>query len=206
MLVHRWNPVVPPVLREPSLLDSFGLPRFWATVWSLYQTADLASATKRKQLGYVEAFYLFSEGLVEFGALDDAIARVDLDLLGEVLEAYFISLRNQPTVTASTQLRWRIAFQFVRDTLLWLSKSNFSITRLQSIQARLERLDQLYAQLQIGRKHTQDILRALPATVVQALYEMLDPTSSANPFRDTRSKWRAFIVLNRPGYRGGCLI
>lgn len=195
MLKHLWDDCIPPVLREPALFDPNGLPRYWATIWSLYQTADWASATKRKQLSYVEALYQFADNHNGLGALDDAIGRVDMDTLGEILEAYFISLRNKPNVTESAQLRWHTAYQFVSDTIIRLSKSNLPIAHLQSIQARLDRLELLYAQLRIGRKRSQDILRALPAVVVEALYEMLDPVSEQNPFRDAQSRWRAFIVF-----------
>lgn len=209
VLKHLWHSCIPPVLRQPALFDSNGLPRYWATIWSLYQTADLSAGTLRKHLSDIEALYQFSDKLKGIGALDDAIGYVDIDALGEILEAYFISIRNQSTVTESAQQRWRSAYQFLSDVILRLSKSNLPTVRLQSIQNRLDRLEQLYAQLRIGRKRSQETLRALPAFVVEALYEMLDPESSTNPFRDTRSKWRVFIVfvlLLHQGLRRGELL
>lgn len=209
MLKHLWDECIPPVLREPALFDRNGLPRYWATTWSLFQASDLASATKRKQLSHVEALYQFTEDQNGLGVLDNAIGRVDIDTLGELLEAYFIFLRNQPTVTESAQLKWHTAYRFLRETILRLSKSNLPVARLQLVQARLNRLELLYGQLRIGRKRSQDILRALPAVVVEALYEMLDPTSAENPFRDARSRWRAFIVfvlLLHQGLRRGELL
>lgn len=209
LLKHVWDDSVPSVLREPALFDGNGLPRYWATIWSLYQTADLASTTKQKQLSYVESLYQFSENSRHLGALDDAIARVDIEMLSDILESYFISIRNQPNVTPSTQLRWRVAYQFLKDTILRLSKSSLPLAQLEAIHVKLERLERLYGQLRIGHKRTQDILRALPAVVVEALYEMLDPSSIANPFRDATSKWRAFLVfvlLLHQGLRRGELL
>lgn len=81
MLKHVWGRDIPPALREPALFDGNGLPRYWATVWSMYQTSDLALSSKRKQLGYVEALYRFSEKLNGPGILDEALWRVDIDLL-----------------------------------------------------------------------------------------------------------------------------
>lgn len=209
MLKHVWGECVPPVLREPVLLDGNGLPRYWATVWSLYQTADLASSTKQKQLSYIEALYQFTDNHVGLGALDDAIASVDMAKLGDLLESYFISIRNQPDVSEATQQRWHVAYQFLQNTILRLSKSNLPLAQLDTIHVRLERLERLYGQLRIGRKRSQDILRALPAVVVECLYEMLDPSSSTNPFRDTVSKWRAFtafVLLLHQGLRRGELL
>ncbi|MBE2259078.1 MAG: site-specific integrase [Rhodobacteraceae bacterium] len=195
MLKPLWDDCIPPILQEPSLFDVNGLPRYWATIWSIFQAADLAPATKRKQLSCVEALYQFADTQKGSGALDNAFGSVDIETLGELLEAYFVALRNHSGPAESLQLKWRTVFQFVTDIILRLSKTNQPVQRLQLIQARLNRLELLYGQLRIARKRSQDILRALPALVVEALYEMLDPESSKNPFRDARSKWRAFIVF-----------
>lgn len=175
----------------------------------MYQTSDLALSSKRKQLGYVEALYRFSEKLNGPGILDEALWRVDIDLLGELLEAYFISIRNLPTINESAQLKWHTAFRFVSDIILRLSKSNLPISQLQVIKGRLDHLETLYSQLRIGKKRSQDILRALPSVVVEALYEMLDPAGTQNPFRDDTSRWRAFLIfvmLLHQGLRRGELL
>lgn len=209
MLKHIWDHHIPQVLREPALFDENGLPRYWATVWSLYQTSDLASSTKRKALGHVEALYQFSENLHGLGILDDALFNVDIETLGELLEAYFVSIRNQPNINEAAQLKWQTAFRFVSDIVIRLSKSNLPISRLHMIKERLDHLEALYSQLRIGKKRTQDILRALPSVVVEALYELLDPVGPGNPFRDATSKWRAFLVfvlLLHQGLRRGELL
>lgn len=209
MLKHVWDRRIPHVLHDPALFDKNGFPRYWATVWSMYQTADLASSTKRKMLGHVEVLYLFSENLHGPGQLDDALFSVDIEKLGELLEAYFISIRNQPNINEAAQLKWQTAFRFISDIILRLSKSNLPTSQLQFIKGRLDHLDTLYSQLRIGKKRTPDILRALPAIVVEALYELLDPAEPRNPFRDATSRWRAFIVfviLLHQGLRRGELL
>jgi len=53
------------------------------------------------------------------------------------------------------------------------------------------------------------MLRALPANVVEVLYEMLDPTSSTNPFKREKTRWMMFvifIVLLHQGLRRGELL
>lgn len=175
----------------------------------MYQTSALASSSKRKLLSHVEALYQFSEKLKGPGILDDALGCVDIETLGDLLEAYFISIRNQPSINEAAQLKWQTAFRFVSDVILRLSKSNLPITQLQMIKGRLDHLETLYAQLRIGKRRSQDILRALPSVVVEALYEMLDPAGPLNPFRDSTSKWRAFLVfvlLLHQGLRRGELL
>lgn len=209
MLKHIWGHQIPRVLREPALFDETGLPRYWATVWSMFHTADLAPSSKRKVLSHVEALYQFSGTLHGPGMLDDALFSVDIEKLGQLLEAYFVSIRNLPNINEAAQLKWQTAFRFVSDIIRRLSKSDLPIAQLQQFQGRLDRLGTLYSQLRIAKKRNQDILRALPSVVVEALYELLDPDASGNPFRDDTSKWRAFIIyilLLHQGLRRGELL
>lgn len=200
---------MPPSLRGPILVDQNGLPRFWVSVWSLYAFSDLASSSVTKQLGYVESLYQFADQLEGVGFLDDAIARVDLGSLGRILEAFFVSIRNQSTIPESAEIKWRTAFGFVRETVLRLSKSNLPLDQINEIEVRLNRLNLLYQQLRVGRRRTQEILRSLPAGVVEALYHTLDPSSSTNPFVNDGARWRAFVifvVLLHQGLRRGELL
>lgn len=203
------NAQIPSVLRGPLLVDTVGLPRFWAAIWSLYAFPSLADSSASKQLRHIEAFYQFADGLKGPGALDDAIGEVDVEVLGEVLGAYFISLQNQPTLNQATQAKWQTALGFVQNTILRLSKSSLSTKRIQDIETSISRLQKLYQQLRIGKRRTQETLRSLPAVVVEALYAMLDPASAGNPFRNDAAKWRVFIlfiVLLHQGLRRGELL
>jgi integrase len=52
-------------------------------------------------------------------------------------------------------------------------------------------------------------VRSLAAEVIEALYELLDPESPRNPFRDGSSRWRVyiiFILLLHQGLRRGELL
>lgn len=98
MLKKYSGPSIPPSLRGPILVDSSGLPRFWVTVWSLYVYADLASTSKEKQLRHIESLYEFADRLKGAGRLDDAIAEINIGLLGEILESYFITFQNQSVI------------------------------------------------------------------------------------------------------------
>lgn len=68
------------------------------------QNSDLANSSKEKQLRYVEDFYEFAGQLKGYKPLDDVIADVDLEALGEILEAYFVSIQNQPIVNGSKRV------------------------------------------------------------------------------------------------------
>lgn len=151
---------IPASLRDPILVDSLGLPRFWVTIWSFYASADLASSSKVKQLRYVENLYEFADQLNGPGSLDDAIATVNIKILGEILEAYFVTIQNQSVVNKSSQTKWMTAFQFVRDIVLRLSKSDLPLKQIHVIEARVNKLNMLYQQLRIAKQRTPEILRS----------------------------------------------
>ncbi|MDP1594754.1 MAG: site-specific integrase [Gallionella sp.] len=209
MLRKYSGSTTPPSLRGPMLVDSAGLPRFWVTVWSLYVSADLANSSKEKLLRHIESLYEFADQLKGAGSLDDAIAEINIELLGEILESYFITFQNQSVINQSAQLKWQTAFQFVRDTVLRLSKSNLPLSQIHEIEGKLNRLTLLYQQLRIGKKRQQEIIRSLPAGVVEELYSMLDPESFSNPFGNMATKWKVyviFIILLHQGLRRGELL
>lgn len=209
MLKNYSGTFIPRSLNGPILTDSLGLPRFWVAVWSLYNSADLANSSKIKELRYVEAFYEFSDQLKGVGSLDDAISTINIEILGEMLEAYFIAIQNQSNVNKSSQVKWHTAFQFVRDIVLRLSKSDLPLKQIQIIEARLNKLNLLYQQLRISKQRTTEILRSLPASVIEALYLLLDPSSTTNPFKSISARWRVFtifIMLLHQGLRRGELL
>jgi integrase len=209
MLINNNLTSIPPVLCGPMLVDSMSLPRYWASIWSFFNHADLANSSKGKQLRYVENLYEFADQLKGYGTLDNVIAAVDINTIGEILEAYFVSIQNQPIVNFSTQLKWQTGFQFVQDTVLRLSKSNMKINELHEIEKKLNKLTILYQQLRIGKNRQQETIRSLPASVVEALYLMLDPESPKNPFGNISTRWKVyivFIVLLHQGLRRGELL
>lgn len=188
------NSLIPVLLQKPTLVDSKGLPRFWATIWQLYLPSDLARSTIAKQLAYVESFYQFADQLDGPGALDNAIANIDLTALGTVLESFFISIQNQP-ITTSSEAKWNTVMRFVGECVTRLSKSSPALNRINEIDARIARLNLLYKNLRIKKRKTQEPLRSLPADVIDTLYQNLDPQSANNPFRNNRTKWRYFVIF-----------
>jgi integrase len=198
---------VPRALRGPVLLDERHIPRFWAAVWITMAGSELASGTLTKRLRQIESLYAHADETAGEGALDDALGDLDFDRLGDILQSWFVRLRNQPTVSNATELRWRTGFDFVRTVTTWLAKGPRS--KSQAVEARLQRLATLYAQLHIRRDRQSESVRSLPSAVLETLYETLDPESATNPFKQERTRWRiyaAFTLLKNQGLRRGELL
>jgi integrase len=210
VLRQLTDPLVPASLRGALLVDdAHRLPRYWVSVWSLMSNHDLAASSQVKKLRYVENLYGHADRLFGNHALDDALAALNDVRLAEILESWFISIRNQPSVGPADESRWRTGFAFVMSVVTWLSKTTLPTDRLRQIEARLHRLSHLYGQLHIRQSRNTNQVRSLPASVVQALYEVLDPSSATNPFLRVHTRWlafTAFLLMLHQGLRRGELL
>jgi len=166
--------------------------------------ARLAPATLTKKLRYIESLYLHADALRGNGTLDRALANLDEVVLAELLESWFVSIRNQPAQNDADEARWRTGLSFVQSIVTWLSRSMIPDARLKRIEERLHRLSFLYDQLHIRPRETSQTIRSLPANVVSALYDHLDPVSLNNPFSRENVRWHvylAFFLLLHQGLR-----
>jgi integrase len=203
------DPLVPPHLRSPTLVSEAAVPRYWANIWSIVSMGHLAASTQTGKLRYIEDLYQHADRLLGPSGLDDALADMNDAALADVLESWFVSIRNRPRITRADELRWHAGLGFVTDVLTWLSRSRIPDDRLRDIEARLHRLSTLYGQLHVRKSRQTEMIRSLPAVVVEALYDLLDPVSSRNPFRHAKTRWRiyiAFILMLHQGLRRGELL
>jgi integrase len=188
------------------LTDDLGLPRFWAAAWILMVGGSLASSTLKQRLANIEAFYVNTDSNRQTGALDDAMGAVDLAALEEMLEAFFVTLTTVPDVGVTAEQRWRDSLAFVRDICERLTRTPNLSTRFEDLRLRLEHLNRLYGQLRTAKKSRSLMVRALPAAVMQALYDAVIPGAATNPFQNEASQWRAyaaFLLLLHQGLRRG---
>lgn len=183
-------------------LDHLNLPRYWAAIWSFYRSSELADSTLLKQLSYLDSFYCFSDEIEYAGALDDAIADIDIKVLGRLLEAYFIHLQNKQPINDATCKKWETAFKFLKDSLFWISKNAQNYQNFFETESKIRSLETLYGQLRIGTNKTQETIRSIPINLIEYLVEILDPTHPKNPFRNASSKWRVYVVFNLLLYLG----
>jgi integrase len=193
-------------LRGPLLIDQLGVPRYWASVWLAYQPSGLASSTLDKKLAGIEALYRYSDECFGLGALDDAIATIDTESLSSTLEGFFLTIKNKPPITATSEYRWQSALQFVLGSCSRLDRSS---NRWELLSSRLAHFELLNMHLHISKQRRPERVRSLPSDVVKALYEMLDPEAAHNPFRGSNSRWRVwviFILLLHQGLRRGELL
>lgn len=199
----------PAGLGGPILVNESGLPRYWPTVWLSLRPADHSDSTIIKLLGHIDSFYRYAEATIGAGAIEDAIAYCNLECLLDVLEGYFLSLRDRRPLTGASEECWQAAVRFVLESTKRAARASNASEQLHAIEARLNDFRLSTGHLYVGRRRNPERIRSLPADVVEVLYEMLDPTSQRNPFKGISSRWRAYIVfilLLHQGLRRGELL
>jgi integrase len=209
MLVTHNNPAIPHSLRGLALIEPTGLPRFWSAVWASFLPGDGAHSTLKKKLRAVEHFYRFADNLLGAGGLDVALAAFDLEAIGETLEAYLLALRHDPRLGASTEKSWQCVLRFLQEVLDRMARSASSLPSQDDLQGRLASFERFHGTLHVSRRRRPARVRSLPAAVVEALYEVLDPDSPKNPFREGTSRWRVYVIfmlLLHQGLRRGELL
>jgi integrase len=186
--------------RRPVLIDTSALPRYWPAVWTLMHGGGLADETLKRKLRHIDALYEHAD--ISGIQLDDALSRLQFDVLENVLESFFISLRNAPEPSSQVLTRWTTAFQFARDTCLRISKNPQARATLEQVHLQVSRLDQLYLGLRPKKKHLTAQVRAIPRQVVAELLDLIAPGSPTNPFCDDESQWRVFCLVTLLLYQG----
>lgn len=204
------NPKVPLPLQGWLLVDWRGLPRYWATVWSALEAASLEETTLGKKLAAIEQLYQSVEAQLGDDRLDLLIAQLDFNALESCLEGFFVSLRNRSAQNAADHSGvWRTAISFIKACTDRIARSGSFKTPIDEIHARLLRLERLHNSLNLRRTRRSETVRALPAAVLEELYELINPQSSRNPFRNDSLRWRNFsivLLMLHQGLRRGELL
>lgn len=208
------HPDVPELLRTPILVDEkLHIPRYWASIYSLIFFSNLSHATQSRKLRYIDSFYNFVDNKFGSGSLDLAIASTKLDKLSMYCESYFTFLLNNQAdgdKSNNVRLKWQIVYDFIYKITLYISKGNHSLEKVQQLELKFKLLNNLYQQLHIkNKRRSNPSIRSLPSNIIEYLYQLLDPESKLNPFRDINTKWRvftAFILLLHQGVRRGELL
>jgi hypothetical protein len=176
----------PAALLGPYCADSFGLPRYSATIWIDFLNGHLATSTRAKYAAAANELYLQAERMNPPVDLDAALLTADIADLEAVLTASLLS----STDGLNAQGRWRLSKKFVFSVLENVVRSDTA-----ELGRELRRVKSLYAQLRPAGRRPNVRLRAIPASALEELYEIFRPDSTRNPFRTEALRWRNFAIL-----------
>jgi integrase len=178
------------------LVDALGRPRYWASYSLARNRTSWADSTKFEYLSAIDRFYLFVEAQTGTDCLDELVASLDIDRLEACLDGFLARLRNEQARTGRSQATaWSVTTRFIRACLDDLVHHTAPGGRRRTLLQRLDRLASIADRLKTGRRRRRQKIRALPAAVVEDLYELAWPDSSRNPFRSTPNQHRNFVIF-----------
>lgn len=194
---------IPPALRGPICVAGTGLPRFYATLWLDVFKASLKSSSLSGHAFAIDAFYNAVQKQTGHDCLDRLISDFDFDAIESCLLGFLSQLRNDAAIKEIERSKaWSSVIAFVLGTLELGSPAG--MTRSNNIRNRLTRLDILHATLRPTKSASDAVIRALPPSVVEDLYQIFTPGSPRNPFKTRALQWRnllIFLLLLRLGLR-----
>ncbi|WP_184959506.1 site-specific integrase [Pseudomonas vranovensis] len=88
---------------------------------------------------------------------------------------------------------WASAFNFMLDVIRHVGSWTDEIRT--ALEARVLRLERLYAHLAPCKPRPPAPIRALPSIVIDDLYRIFNPLSIENPFRNERLRWRNYLIF-----------
>lgn len=183
----------------------FGVPRFWATVWSDILNPTLEPSSRQKYLAAIDRLYEAVREQHGADCLDRLIGEANGDALEECLLGFLAQLRNEAVIENSDKSStWKFSVEFVTEMLR--QAGNTAGARANEIQAKVLRLETLYRNLVPNPQKPPPPIRALPPLVIEDLYEIFKPDSPRNPFKTNSLRWRnllVFMLLLRLGLRRG---
>lgn len=189
-------------LAGPLLVDSIGIPRYCATIWSDVILAGLAPNTRIRHLYAIERFYRAVKSNTD-GDLDCMLITADFEAIESALLSFHTALRNEAKIKkTSSDAVWKSCYRFINDMLSYLGVR--AEIRARELDTRLRRIRRLYGQLSPSPPKPPLPIRALPSQVVKELCEIFDPMHHRNPFRSDRERWRnhlIFLLLLHTGLR-----
>lgn len=196
-ILNSQSELVPIALRGPILINPLsGAPRYWATVWASVDGANLAESTLQRRLHAIDALYQSVSVQTGDDKLDQLISELNFDDIEPCIAGFFTQLSNEAAQSGSDiSQRWATAFGFLKSTLDRLVQTSSEAHHIEELHAFLLRLERLYSSLRPLKKKRPLSLRALPAVVIEELYEIIEPSSPRNPFRTERGRWRNFILI-----------
>ncbi|WP_085595096.1 tyrosine-type recombinase/integrase [Thalassospira sp. MCCC 1A01428] len=195
---HIRSPNLPTDFNSIVVTDTRGLPRYWPTVWEALHGNALRKSTLSGKFSAIDRLYRFVADLMDEDCLDSLLFESKYSEIESCLEAYFISLRNDAGRgnKSNYNRNWKTAFEFVREILIrnQVQNQNSDIS-FNHLNQRIKRIERLYASLNVKRRPRRRPVRALPASVIEDLYEIADPLSKRNPFRSESHRWRNYSLF-----------
>lgn len=165
-----------------------GRPRFWATVWTLYEGHGWAENTLILRLRHLDKLYDFSDERFGEHSLDDALGRKDAPAVHAIASGFYSNLTSKSNLNTTDVQCWSAISQFFHYFAKQWAISDSQWVAFQAAVARP-------GSLRPAKMGQVRYMRALPDIVLRELLTVVDPSSEFNPFRSSGVRLRNRLVV-----------
>lgn len=185
MPVIRTDALPSHVVTESSVLPR---PRYWSTVWTLYEGRDWADNTLTPRLRYLDRLYLFCDDRFGHHSLDSAFGDKDAKRLRNIFDEFFIELTSKQPRTSTDVACWDSASRFVH---FFANHWAVSDPQWRSLQKVIPQAGAIRAPSKGRVKFT----RALPDASLKDLFAIAEPGSQRNPYKTPAAQVRNWLLV-----------
>lgn len=185
MPILRTEAVPSYVVVEPTPLSR---PRYWSTVWTLYQGQALAENTLKQRLRYIDRLYLYCDERFGKQALDNAFGSKDRKQLHEMFDAFFVLLTSKSVISTADVASWDAASAFFH---FFAKHWAVNDPQWRTLQTAVPQIGAVRA----SKKGKVRFTRSLPDVTVRELLSMAEPGASANPFVTPAIQVRNWLLI-----------
>lgn len=163
-------------------------PRFWATVWTLYEGSGWAENTLCQRLRHLDQFYRHSD--IKFGehALDNALGDKDVERIKNISENFFIALTSKASATTSDAKCWDTVSRFIHFFANHWDKGSEQWRALKKVVPQP-------GAIRPPKKGRVKFTRALPNPTLKDLLAKAQPGAQANPFKTASAQVRNWLLV-----------
>lgn len=185
MPILRTHALPSYVVTEPYPLPR---PRYWSTVWTLYEGRRWAESTLKQRLRYLDRFYLFCDNKFGNDALDEAFGNKNVERLRKMFDEFYVAITSKSSVSSADVKCWDTVSRFFH---YFANHWAVSSEQWRSLQKAVPQPGAIRDPGKGGVKFT----RALPDTTVENLLATAEPGSATNPFATPAVQVRNWLLL-----------
>jgi integrase len=172
MPILRTEAVPSYLVVEASVLPR---PRYWSTVWALYEGPALAESTLKQRLRYIDQLYLYCDDRFGEQSLDNAFGDKDAKRLDEMFDGFYVLLTSKTSISTSDTANWDAASRFIH---FFIKHWAVGDPQWRALQKAIPQPKTVRA----SDKGKVKFIRALPDVTVKDLLATAEPGASTNPF------------------------
>jgi len=185
MPIVRTDALPSHVVTESSPLPR---PRYWSTIWSLYEGKNWAENTLTQRLRHLDRFYLYCDKKFGQHAVDNAFGDKDANRLRSIFDDFFVALTTKVPQTTTDVGCWDSVSSFFHFFANHWAVGDPQWRALQKVVPQ-------QGAIRVSTKGRVKFTRALPDASLRELLAIAEPGAERNPHATPAVQVRNWLLV-----------